>query len=517
MAVKISESEWVDFTKKVIKDGKLDPKLKLDDAALSKALAAYDKTDASKPEPHLKALDELIKQIPEQVKALLKRKKELGDKPFGQLKDKLYELLEAAEGQRKAAQDKAAEAKAAESKGKGKADEDDEEETPALLTTKMIPLLRELRKGEVTMPCLIALAGKETVLLISRKPISPARGKLLKEQMEKPTGLKFIRGDSMYDKGALTFVVQSPGAALAKRLRQALLDQTQLRLKVKVRGEDGVEELDGEEENLEQEGTQTQKAPPGGPASAEQLAYTQRLLKVRERYEQALKQQHPEATKLRALMGLASEKADEQKNFAAAIQALQALEKVLEASTSAPSGGVDPDAAFKARLTALIPRLKDAQTAGHPGAQEAKLKASEAGVFARKKDYEQANRLLDELESLLEGAAAPANSDEDSNGTQTANEAVARWIEEREKLASKLLAEIKEIAATKDPLVGNAELELRAVLKQIKGEMSTQQQAAEMERYLEQDDVVSDISELAFDLKTPLLKVLREITPLLPA
>ena len=373
MAVKISESEWADFTKKVIKDGKLDPKLKLDDAALSKALAAYDKTEASKPEPHLKALDELIKQIPEQVKALVKRKKELGDKPFGQLKDKLYELLEAAEGQRKTAMDKAAEAKAAESKGKGKADEDDEEETPALLTTKMIPLLRELKKGEVTMPCLIALAGKETVVLLSRKPISPARGKLLKEQMEKPTGLKFIRGDSMYEKGALTFVVQSPGAALAKRLRQALLDQTQLRLKVKVRGEDGVEELDGEEETVEQEGVQAQKAPPGGPASAEQLAYTQRLLKVRDRYEQALKQQHPESTKLRALMGLASEKADAQKNYSAAIQALQALEKVLDAAGTSP--GRETDVIPKGIVAAVRASLEQAQTRWEQGVAAARTSA----------------------------------------------------------------------------------------------------------------------------------------------
>jgi hypothetical protein len=41
-------------------------------------------------------------------------------------------------------------------------------------------------------------------------------------------------------------VVQAPAAALAKRIRAALLAQTELRLKVKVRGEDGVEEEDDE-------------------------------------------------------------------------------------------------------------------------------------------------------------------------------------------------------------------------------------------------------------------------------
>jgi hypothetical protein len=38
-----------------------------------------------------------------------------------------------------------------------------------------------------------------------------------------------------------------------------------------------------------------------------------------------------------------------------------------------------------------------------------------------------------------------------------------------------------------------------------------------MDRYLNDDGVVADVSELAFDLKTPLLRVLGEISPLLPA
>ena len=327
MADKLSESAWTGFTKDLLKKNpKLDElKPKLDDKALLSALKEFDKTDEAKPEPRLKALDELIKQIPEQIKACVKRKKEVGDKPFGDAKDKLYELLQEAESLHKRVAAHLADAEAEQAakdkekeKAKGKGD-DEEEDSPALLTTKMIPLLRELKKGEVVMPFLLALAGKESVVLVSRRAISPARGKLLKEQMAQPSGIKFIRGECHYEKQALTFVVQSPGAALAKRLRQALLDQTGMRWKVRVRGEDGVEEEDGEEED-----------PARKPATAEQLAYTQRLLKVRDRYQQALREQHPRAAQYKALMDQATAKANEQQDHAGAIQALQALEKAMD-------------------------------------------------------------------------------------------------------------------------------------------------------------------------------------------
>src|SRR5512139_42263 len=262
MAEKLTELSWVAFAKTELT--KEQRKL-VEDAGLVKALAALDKTDERKPADRLKALQEVAEQIPKLVVACGRRKKELG-KAFDEVKDKLYGLLESAEAQQKAMQ-KALDAEKDKS-------EDEEEESPALLTTKMIPLLREVRKGELVLQALVALAGKETVVLLSRRAISPARGKLLKEQMSSPSGLKFVRGECLWENNALTFVVQAPAAGLAKRLRAALLAQTELRLKVKVRGEDG-EETDGEEEAAETPGATGRPAPPGGPASAEQLAYVQ--------------------------------------------------------------------------------------------------------------------------------------------------------------------------------------------------------------------------------------------------
>jgi hypothetical protein len=380
MAEKLSESAWTGFVKK--------QKLELDDRALVKALSAFDKTDEGKPEPRLKALEEVIKQIPEQVKILVKRKKELGDKPFGEAKDKLYALLEEAEALQKKTQAAAAAADK-------KEDDDEEPDTPVLLTTKMIPLLRELRKGEAQMSAMICTAGKNTAVLIMRRAISPSRRKLLAEAVDAKGGMKYIVGECKFENKALTFVVQSPASQLAKRIRQALLEQTEMRFKVKVRGDDGVEENDGEDEGEEQPAAQAQKqaAPPGGPASAEQTLYVQRLRKVRERYEQALKEQHPEASKLRAVMGYASEKADAQKDYAAAGKALEQLEKLLDVPVATGQAqrepaGVDAGVAFKARMTALIPKIKEAETAGHqsarrPSARRARPACSRASATSR--------------------------------------------------------------------------------------------------------------------------------------
>ncbi|MGS0758895.1 hypothetical protein ACVBEH_31555, partial [Roseateles sp. GG27B] len=61
--------------------------------------------------------------------------------------------------------------------------------------------------------------------------------------------------------------------------------------------------------------------------------------------------------------------------------------------------------AFNARLAALMPRVKDAMVAAGTTAQDIKLKTSEAGMFARKSDFAQANAVLDEVLKLLGEAA----------------------------------------------------------------------------------------------------------------
>ena len=176
----------------------------------------------------LDAIDDVIAQIPEQVKSLVKRKKELGDKRFSEVKDKLYALLEEAEALQKKA--KGAAAAAATEK-----DDDEEPDSPALLTTKMVPLLRKLRDGKTRMHALICTAGKNTAVLVMQKTIPTSRRKLLAEAVDAKGGMKYVVGECSFESNALTFVVQSPGGQLAKRVRQALLDQTAVRTTAKTR------------------------------------------------------------------------------------------------------------------------------------------------------------------------------------------------------------------------------------------------------------------------------------------
>ncbi|MDA7541583.1 hypothetical protein N8639_01955 [bacterium] len=101
---------------------------------------------------------------------------------------------------------------------------------------------------------------------------------------------------------------------------------------------------------------------------------------------------------------------------------------------------------FKVRLTALVARLKAA--AGTPAGGEAKLKASEANVFARKEDFVQANALLDEADDFLNSA-----SDSTSGFSPETDSSLADQFKVR---LTALVARLKAAAGT--PAGGEAKL-----------------------------------------------------------
>lgn len=505
MAALLSESGWAGYTKKLKAD--------LDDAALVKALARLDKSPVDKPEARQEALRALVDEIRRQVTALGKRKKDLGDKVFGEAKDKLYALLDAAETAQKEAQ------RSAEAEG------DDEEEGPALLTTKLLPLIREVRKGELVLQALVAVAGKETVLLLSRKAISPARGKLLKEQMTNPAGLKFIRGDCRFEENALTFVVQAPAAGLARKLKEALLGQTGLKLKVRVRGEDG-EESDGEESEGQGEGGQAEAAQAGGEGAGSQRAgaasdaervYRALRGEIHGRLEQAVRAGHAEAAEWRSFIEFADYRADERQDYATATQSLNQLKMLLDGLPQAqtePATPVDPGAAFNARLAALLPLIKQAIAGGVAAGQDVKVKVSEAGLHARKRNFHEAHRLLDDAERMLEaGASAPAQpvGAAPAAGPKAQDDAMSRWAAQRTSAIAALKAVATRIASAKHPKSAKAILEIQAVIKNLTAAPSTPQQVTDLQNYLGSDDVVHDVCEMAQDIRTPLLGALSDL------
>jgi len=447
----LSEGEWKKFSK--------DRGFK--DAALLKALAGVDK--AREPDQELEALDELEKQ------AELLRKSAKADKDLGGYLDSLQKALDK---QRKLSE---AEARKAEQEQ----GEDEEEETPALLTSKMIPVIRQVKKGE-QVEVLIASTGQEVAVLLSRRAISPSRRKLLSDYLDGGTA-KFFRGSCLFEENAYTFVLQTQVGGLAKKIKAALLKQVELRLKVRVRGDDpSLIDEDGDAD----EGSEIPEAagedagatgsipppPPPPPADPLKPKYEQRIALLTPKVLATLKAGVGDVSKIRAVDAFVREKA-EAGNFKAALQGLDTLEKLLPAAESPPGqGSADPAAAFTARLAALMPAAKTAIAAGGEPAQEIKLKISEAGVFARKKEFDPAHALLDEAEALIEAAAeatAESGQDgaEDESEDQDAGDASPEQKRWQQRFAE-LEPDYLEILAARPPDAGK----LRAVMDYANGQ-----------------------------------------------
>jgi len=407
----LTEAGWKDLAKTRAKDL----------ASLFKCFDALSKAEKRGGEAEL----EVLKDIEKEVGSLRKANK--ADKDFiGRLDD----LDKALDKQRKAAEQAQAEQERVAAKQAAPQEEDD---TPDLLTAKTAAALKEVRKGTLVAHVLIARAGKEVKVMVSKKPISPARGKVLKEAMENASGLKFIRGECLFENATVTFVVQTQAAGLAKLLNKALLEQLDRRMKVRVRGEDpsdidedpdAVDDEDGGQPAPER--VTAEKEVPAAPDPL-QVRFEERLAKLEPLVLAALRTQRGDPGKIRAVADFARGKG-ESGAYAGGLQSLDALEKLLAATAepagaaaaavppappavqpAAAAGGVDPNVAFTARLTALMPKVKEGLAVGGDMATDLKLKISEAGMMARKRDFGPAQSLLDDAEELLAAITAAKN------------------------------------------------------------------------------------------------------------
>jgi hypothetical protein len=217
----------------------------------------------------------------------------------------------------------------------------------------------------------------------------------------------------------------------------------------------------------------------------------------------------PNVARIQSLLGAATGLL-KNNDVTQADKVLDELEPLLKPSTS--SGGADLTADWNAKLAKWTPAIKAAIVAKGPNAAAVTKLMSQASALSKPGgDLVQALAKLTECHNLISGNGAAPNQ------TPSAQPAAARWEAARAAADAKLKDEIKVVAAIEHPDVAKAELQLTAVMTRLKAPLMTRRQAAEMERYLRDDDVVADICELAFDLKTPLLKVLAEITPQLSA
>lgn len=432
----LTELDWKKFSK-----GR-----DLKDAVFVKALAALEK--ARTPDAELAALADIEKQ------ADILRKAGKPDKEITAYFDDLDKALDKQRKLFEMEAKKAAkehQAKTQEKKGGKDEQEDEEEETPELLTTKMIPLLRQVKKG-VEIQVLVARAGSEVAVLMSRRGISPSRRKLLSDYLNGGTA-KFFPGHCIFEENAYTFVLKTQAAGLAKKLKAALLKQVELRLKVRVRGED-LNDIDDDGELAEADEILDATDPtaaravqlkataapivPGAPAASVPSAplrsdslkadFDARMAALQPKVLEVLKAQVGDVSKIRAVAEFVHEKG-ESGQYKAALAGLDSLVKLLDSAGGIPAAPpmgaavaseVAPAAAssaetsrFNVRLAALLPQVKQAMVTPGASALDIKLKTSEAGVYARKKEFDAAHELLDEVEVLLKNASAATEQSAD--------------------------------------------------------------------------------------------------------
>ena len=227
------------------------------DNGLMKSLAEIKKLSDDDHDGAQKHLDEVVKLVGQ----LKKSKEVVASKDVSKFLGELASTAETAlkevakdkaEAQKTTKLSAAAEAKKRDKEDEKKGGDEEEEEGSALLTTKLIPLLRSVKKGE-RMHTLVASVGKRAVVMLSRKPISHSRRKLLADELGISGGIKYSEGHCVSEHGVINFVLTTEVAGMAKKLKVALLQQTGLRInKLAARGEDG--ETDSDEDEDEDEG-----------------------------------------------------------------------------------------------------------------------------------------------------------------------------------------------------------------------------------------------------------------------
>jgi len=212
------------------------------DAPLLKALAALLKAEKEGAQPLLDALDD----VDDAAQSLLKGVK--GDKELSSYVTEMGKAVEKSRTQAKnAMREDANKAKAAAKKADA---EEEEEEEPALIGTKMLPLIRQVKNGGGPFPAMCVTDGKVAAVLVSRTHPPQSRRKMLMDYLGLTGGVKCHIGECMFEDKVVTFVFPTQPAGLAKKIRMALFNQIDMRVKVRVRGENP-EDID---EDLTEEG-----------------------------------------------------------------------------------------------------------------------------------------------------------------------------------------------------------------------------------------------------------------------
>ena len=267
---------------------------------------------------------------------------------------------------------------------------------------------------------IVAKGPTVVYLLVSKIPIKDA---VVQAAKKEHGGNAVMRGKCRGQEGELVFRVAKEPAVQDKKLKEFITAATNLT--VKPRFEVVTEDVEGDEgaetESSDQASGAT-KPGEGGQAAAlagkspepnapgtsktqpaadpEMARFIARLNKLKPEIDAAVAvaNANPDV-KSRASEAAAFAR---KKEFSQANLLLDQVEKLLKGA--APAG--DAAAQFTSRLKALKPQLDKVLAAGTPAGQEVKLRAGEAATLARQGEFGRANRVLDEVQTLVQKASA---------------------------------------------------------------------------------------------------------------
>ena len=212
MALQVySEAAWKAFAKS--KDYK--------DGPLLEALKAFEALPAEPAQPRLEALDKVAAEFETLGKA---------NKADKALVSQLATIQRAIDQEKRTLEQAAQDERDA-------AEEEEAARNPPLMTSKLVPLVRQARKG-VQMEVLVAKAGKQSAVLLSKKAIPQGQRQMMMDFLGQNSGAKFFRGQAVWEENGLTFVLPGAPGGLDKKLRASMLEQTGMRINVRVRGPD---------------------------------------------------------------------------------------------------------------------------------------------------------------------------------------------------------------------------------------------------------------------------------------
>ena len=234
---------------------------------------------------------------------------------------------------------------------------------------------------------------------------------------------------------------------------------------------------------------------------------------------------------------LVAKPADDPAASAAAVPPAQPQDEASPASAPADDAaptGADLAAEWQRRVIALEPKILEAQKtrSGEAKWMTMFMNAQDLGSAG---EFPKSLAILDKLEGLLR-AAPQGKSPELTAALQIWTAARDNAVKQLQAEIAAIATEIKDAAEHKQAaadtnqsdsegaddqrlglLAAEAELELKAVVKQLSGTLETKQQAEEMRTYLDKDQVVADVCEMSFDFKSPLVDAIDAIKDRLAA